>query len=47
MIINKGKLWLDSGRIFGKTGSGFQRINTACPKVVLEEALDRIKSCLY
>lgn len=46
LIINKAKLWLDSGRIFGKAGAGFQRINTACPRSVLEEALARIKKCL-
>ena len=46
LIINKGKLWLDSGRIFGKTGACFQRINAACPRSILKEALDRIKICL-
>ena len=46
LIINKAKLWLDSGRIFGKAGAGFQRINVACPRSVLKEALDRIKDCL-
>ena len=43
LIINEAKLWLDSGRIFGKTGDGFQRINTACPRSTLSEALNRIK----
>lgn len=43
LIINKAKLWLDSGRIFGKESSCFQRINVACPRTVLEEALHRIK----
>ena len=43
LIINKAKLWLDSGKIFGKAGEGFQRINVTCPRIVLEEALDRIK----
>ena len=42
IIINKGKLWLDSGRIFGTGGSGFQRINIACPWSVLEEGLSRL-----
>ena len=46
LIINKAKLWLDSGRIFGKAGAGFQRINVACPRSVLNEALLRIKKCL-
>ena len=46
LIVNKAKLWLDSGRIFGKAGAGFQRINVACPRCVLKEALDRIRDCL-
>ncbi|MBE5957487.1 MAG: pyridoxal phosphate-dependent aminotransferase [Lachnospiraceae bacterium] len=46
LIINKAKLWLDSGKIFGKTGEGFQRINVACPRCVLENALSRIQKCL-
>lgn len=46
LIIHKAKLWLDSGKIFGESGIGFQRINVACPRVVLEEALIRIKEAL-
>jgi len=46
LIIHKAKLWLDSGRIFGKVGEGFQRINVACPRSILVEALDRIKTAL-
>lgn len=46
LIVNKAKLWLDSGRIFGNTGTGFQRINVACPRSVLLEALERIKAVL-
>ncbi|MBR3644942.1 MAG: pyridoxal phosphate-dependent aminotransferase [Lachnospiraceae bacterium] len=46
LIINKAKLWLDSGKIFGKTGEGFQRINVACPRSVLAEALERIRDCI-
>ena len=42
-IIHRAGLWLDSGWIFGKSGEGFQRINAACPRAILEEALDRIK----
>ena len=42
-IINKAKLWLDSGKIFGKVGQGFQRINVACPRSILKEALERIR----
>ena len=45
-IIHNAKLWLDSGKIFGKCGEGFQRINVACPGSILKEALDRIKNIL-
>lgn len=45
-IIHNAKLWLDSGKIFGKCGEGFQRINVACPRSILKEALDRIKNIL-
>ena len=41
-IIHEAKLWLDSGRIFGKTGEGFQRINVAVPRATLTECMDRI-----
>ncbi len=40
---NEAKLWLDGGAMFGKAGEGFQRINVACPKSTLEEALKRIE----
>ena len=43
LIIKKAKLWLDSGRIFGTAGKGFQRINVACPRKTLIEALTRLE----
>lgn len=46
LIIHKAKLWLDSGKIFGECGRGFQRINVACPRSVVEEALERIREAL-
>lgn len=46
MIVNKAKLWLDSGSIFGKSGRGFQRINIATNRSIIKEALDRIKSII-
>ncbi|MDE6835297.1 MAG: pyridoxal phosphate-dependent aminotransferase [Ruminococcus sp.] len=47
LIIHKARLWLDSGKIFGKCGEGFQRINVACPRSILKEALERIRNALY
>lgn len=46
LIIHKAKLWLDSGKIFGDSGKGFQRINVACPRKTLTEALKRLESIL-
>lgn len=46
LIIHKAKLWLDSGKMFGKPGEGFQRINVACPRSILKEALVKIKDAL-
>ena len=46
LIIHKAKLWLDSGAIFGRAGAGYQRINVACPRATLEEALIRIEKAL-
>lgn len=46
LIINKAKLWLDSGKIFGDCGRGFQRINIACPRATLTEALERIRDAM-
>ncbi len=43
-ITQKGKLWLSAGQTFGKGGNGFERINVACPRSVLRNALDRLKS---
>lgn len=45
-IVYQAKLWLDSGKIFGESGSGFQRINVACPRSVLSEALERIRKVI-
>ena len=35
-------LYLDSGTEFGQAGSGYQRINLACPRKTLSDALDRL-----
>lgn len=45
-IIYEAGLWLDSGKIFGGAGRGFQRINAACPRATLQEALSRVKRIL-
>ena len=46
-IVHEAKLWLDAGNIFGESGEGFLRINIACPRSTLKEALERMKRIVY
>lgn len=41
-ILNRAKVWLDNGKMFGDEGKFFQRINCATPRKILAEALERI-----
>ena len=41
-LIYKGRVVLDPGYWFGDEGRGWQRLNTACPRSVLDEGLKRI-----
>ena len=43
LILNKANVALDDGKLFGSGGEGFQRINVACTKLILEETMQRIK----
>jgi cystathionine beta-lyase len=43
-LTHKGKLWLSAGYTFGQGGQGFERMNIACPRSVLQNALDRLKN---
>ncbi|MBN2546766.1 MAG: pyridoxal phosphate-dependent aminotransferase [Spirochaetes bacterium] len=45
-IIKDAKLGLNDGIIFGPGGSGYQRINIACPLSVLKEALIRLEKAV-
>ncbi len=46
LIINRARLWLDAGSIFGGNSELFERINIACPRQTLKEALDRLKTAV-
>lgn len=46
IIVNKAKVWLDRGTMFGPEGEYYQRINVATPQPLLKEALDRIAGAL-
>lgn len=45
-LTDKASFFLDEGSLFGEEGNGFVRINLACPKRVLEAALDRLKAAV-
>ena len=46
MITNKAMLWLDTGEMFGVGGEGFQRINIACPRSILEKAFAQLEQAI-
>lgn len=46
LIVKKAGLWLDSGAMFGKEGEGFERMNLACPRKILEAALQRLENAI-
>lgn len=43
VILDEAKLWLDSGAIFGAETALFERFNLACPRSVLERAMEQLK----
>ena len=45
-IVERAKLWLDGGTMFGASGAGFQRFNIAVPRSVLREALGRLENAV-
>lgn len=45
-ILAEAGLALDEGYIFGAAGDGFQRMNIACPRIVLQQGLDSLKSAV-
>ena len=45
-MLQKAKLWLDDGTLFGTGGSMFMRINLACPKSTLKKALDNLEKAV-
>jgi cysteine-S-conjugate beta-lyase len=45
-FLAKARVALNDGKTFGRGGAGFVRLNFACPRVVLAEALDRMRHAL-
>ena len=46
LLINEAKVAMNSGTLFGPGGEGFIRINFACPRSMLREALERIEEAI-
>ena len=46
LFIDRARLALNDGEMFGAEGHGFMRLNVGCPRSVLEEALNRLKNAL-
>ena len=45
-MLNKAKLWLDEGTLFGTGGSMFMRINLASPRGILKKALENLEKAI-
>ncbi len=45
-MIQKARLGLNDGDSFGRSLSGFMRLNAACPRSVLEQAMERLKTAV-
>lgn len=46
LIVNKAKLWLDAGHIFGGNAAQFQRVVLACPRARLAQAMQQLKQAV-
>ena len=45
-MLTKAKLGLNEGRVYQRGLEGFMRLNTACPRAVLEKALNQLKDAI-
>ena len=46
VMIEKAKIGLNEGNTFGRSLSGFMRLNVACPRSVLEKALGQLEAAV-
>ena len=47
LFVNKARLALNDGEMFGKGGEGFMRMNVATPRAILTQALSQLKDAIY
>ena len=43
ILLEKEKLWINEGTIYGAAGESFIRLNIACPRALLTDGLNKIK----
>jgi cystathionine beta-lyase len=46
LLLNRARVLLDEGELFGPEGESFERFNIACPRSILVEALERIRTAV-
>ena len=46
LFVNKARLALNDGEMFGKGGEGFMRLNIATPRAILQDALERLSKAV-
>jgi cystathionine beta-lyase len=44
LIVRRARLWLNDGAMFGEEGAGFRRINIACSRKALTQALRQLRN---
>ncbi len=46
LVMEEAHIYVDEGYLFGPEGSGFIRLNLACPRSIVEKALQRLKASI-
>ena len=46
LMLKEARLHLEDGAVYGQEGEGFMRMNIACPRSILVEALERIRAAI-
>ena len=46
LFVNRARLALNDGEMFGEEGRGFMRLNIGCPRSMLRQALEQLREAL-
>lgn len=46
LMLEEAKLWLDCGKTFGPETAQFERFNVACPRAIVEQAMNQLKAAM-